>query len=249
MGFKALILAGGRGKRLNNHIKEENKCMLKFDGKPLIKYSLENAAKLNVEEIIIVVGYLAERIINAFGNSFKGVPIKYVIQLEQKGLVHAIECSKNAIGNSDFFLFLGDEFLINADHISMVKKFSEECAFAVCGVIKVNDMTQISKTYSILFNSKSHQIVGLIEKPKHPLNNFMGTGNCIFKNKIFDYIKNTPINQNRGEKELPDLIQCVIDDGKKVFYYNLATTYVNVNTPEDIIVIKNLRLSEGINEE
>ena len=188
MGLKALILAGGRGKRLNNHIKEENKCMLKFDEKPLIKYSLENAAKLDVEEIIIVVGYLAEKIINAFGNSFKGIPIKYVIQLEQKGLVHAIECSKNAIGNSDFFLFLGDEFLINANHISMVKKFSKECVFTVCGVVKVNDMTQISKTYAILFNNKSHQIVRLIEKPKHPPNNLMGTGNCIFKNKIFDYI-------------------------------------------------------------
>ena len=71
--LKALILAGGRGKRLKDKTNETNKCMLKFGHTHLIEYSLENAAKLQVKEIVIVVGYLAEQIINTFGNSYCGI--------------------------------------------------------------------------------------------------------------------------------------------------------------------------------
>jgi dTDP-glucose pyrophosphorylase len=230
--LKALILAGGRGKRLSSHAKGENKCMLHFGGKPLIEYSLENAVELDVDEIIIVVGHLAEGIINTFGNSYNGVPVKYVIQREQQGLVHAIACSKEALVNSDFILFLGDEFFLNPNHRSLIELYSEEGAFAVCGVIKVEDITEIRKTYSILFDSDS------------PQNNLMGTGNILFKNEILNYIDMTPINQQRREKELPDLIQCAVDDGKKVLYHQLASMYVNVNTSEDITIINEITSQE-----
>jgi NDP-sugar pyrophosphorylase family protein len=59
-------------------------------GKPLIQYSLENALAAGVEEIVIVVGYRAEDIINHFGISFQGVLMRYVIQSECRGLVNAI---------------------------------------------------------------------------------------------------------------------------------------------------------------
>jgi dTDP-glucose pyrophosphorylase len=66
------------------------------------------------------------------------------------------------------------------------------------------------------------------------MNNIMGTGNCIFKNEIFSYISHTPINQKRGEKELPDLIQCAIDEGNIVKSFKICDHYVNVNIPEEI---------------
>jgi dTDP-glucose pyrophosphorylase len=246
--IKALILAGGRGKRLGEYTEEENKCMLNFGGKPLIEYSLENAINLGVNEIVIVVGYLAESIINYFGSSYKGTKIRYVIQKEQQGLVHAIECSKSAIGNSDFILFLGDEFLLEPDHRALINLYLNENAFVVTGVIKAEDKRKISKTYSILFDKNTKQIFRLVEKPKNPLNTLMGTGNILFNNKIFGYIDSTPINQQRKEKELPDLIQCAIDDGKKVLYHPLSSTYVNVNTPDDIIVIKEATGNSESNE-
>ena len=72
--LKALILAGGRGKRHKEKTNETNKCMLKFGHKHLIEYSLENAVKLKVNEIVIVVGYLAELILNSFGYNYWAVP-------------------------------------------------------------------------------------------------------------------------------------------------------------------------------
>ena len=237
--LKALILAGGRGKRLKEKTNETNKCMLKFGQKYLIEYSLENAVKLKVNEIVIVVGYLAEQIINTFGNNYCGINIKYVIQWEQKGLVDAIKCSQNTIDKSDFILLLGDEFLLKPDIENMVNVFNKTKTIAVCGMIEVDDISQITKTYSMLFDKAKKQIMRLIEKPKFPQNSFMGTGNIIFNNAIFNFIEMTPINQIRNEKELPDLIQCAIDDGQLVMYHLLSAKYVNVNTLEDITVIEN----------
>ena len=87
---------------------------------------------------------------------------------------------------------------------------------------------------------KNKKIIRLIEKPRKPLNNLMGTGVCIFNNKIFDKINYTPIHYLRKEKELPDLIQTAIDDGEEVEYFEIKSPYVNVNTPKDIKYVKGL---------
>lgn len=66
----------------------------------------------------------------------------------------------------------------------------------------------------------------------------MGTGNILFRNEIFKYMDATPINSVRGEKELPELVQCAINDGQQVLYFPLASAYLNINTPEDFQELK-----------
>ena len=127
--MKALILAGGSGKRLSENSNNHNKCMLQLFGKPLVQYSLENAVRVGVSAIVMVVGYRAEEIINGFGNRFQNVRIKYVIQHDAKGLVHAIECARDAIGDSDFMLFLADEILRSPRHQEMIDQFYSEDLF------------------------------------------------------------------------------------------------------------------------
>jgi dTDP-glucose pyrophosphorylase len=238
--MKALVLAGGRGSRLEGKTEEVNKCMLRFFDKPLVEYSLENAVRVGVEQIVIVVGYRAEDIINHFGTVFHGVPIRYVIQTERKGLVHAIACAQKAIDGSDFVLFLADEILSHSHHPDMVQGFYEEDAFVVCGIVRVKDRSQIRKTYTLLGDHSTRQIYRLVEKPSTPINDIMGTGNCIMRSGIYDYLERTPINVTRGEKELPDLIQCAIDEGKLVKYYNIGEGYLNINTPDDIEIAERI---------
>lgn len=244
--MKALILAGGRGRRLQEVTCNQNKSMCIFHGQPLIEYSLNNSIRAGVEEIIIVVGYKAEQIINCFGNNFDGTPIKYVIQWERKGVVHAIECSKDAIEDSDFMLFLADEILINPKHKELFYFFTQQDLFASCGVVWVSEIDRIKNTYSVIYDENSQRIYRLIEKPKNPFNHMMGTGNCVFKNQIFDYIAPTPINQQRGEKELPDLIQCAIDDGNMVKFFDIGGEYINVNNKEDLIHLESNFFSSEI---
>ncbi len=232
--MKALILAGGRGNRLNELSAEQNKCMTKVRGKHLIEYNLDCALDVDVDEIVLVVGYRAETIINFLGNSYKGKTIKYVIQSEQKGLVHAIECAKKAVDGADFFLMLGDEMLFHPKHQEMVAEFrNNQNIFGFCGIVSVNDRNQIKKTYTLI-HGPNKDIYRLIEKPRHPLNEFQGTGHCLFRNQIYDYIQYTPIHHERNEKELPDLIQCAIDDAMTIKAFLICDKYTNVNTHEDI---------------
>jgi dTDP-glucose pyrophosphorylase len=73
-----------------------------------------------------------------------------------------------------------------------------------------------------------------VEKPRRAINQYQGTGNCIFSNRILEYIGYTPISQARNEKELPDLIQCAIDDGHIVQSFLVGGRYININTVEDV---------------
>jgi len=231
--MKTLILAAGRGKRLGEFSDDKNKCMLLICGKPLIEYSLDCAIQIDSSEIIIVIGYRGSEIAKRYNDSYQGKKIVYVKQDEQCGLVHAIECAKVALGTEDFMLMLGDELMVKPKHKEMAELFKRENLFGVCGALTVEDINLVKKTYSVI-EGNNRQVIHLVEKPANPQNNIMGTGNCIFNNGILSYISTTPINQKRGERELPDLIQCAIDDGKKIKSFEICDHYINVNIPEEI---------------
>jgi dTDP-glucose pyrophosphorylase len=231
--MKALILAGGRGKRLDELSANSNKCMIRVHGRPVIEYSLDCVVETDIEEIIIIIGYRAEDIINHIGNQYKGKKIRYVIQAEQKGLVNAIECAQEAIAGEDFMLLLGDEILVNPRHQAMIDEFMTKNLFVICGILRVDDKELIKRTYCLI-QDDNNNIFRLIEKPRKPLNNYMGTGDCIFRNQIFQYVEYTPIHHERKERELPDFIQCAIDDGNAVKSFIICDRYTNTNTKEDI---------------
>lgn len=231
--MKALILAAGRGKRLDELSKNRNKCMIEVHGRPVIEYSLDNAASTEIDEILLVVGYRAEEIINHYGISYKGKRIRYVLQWEQKGLVHAMECAAEALAGEDFMLLLGDEIMLNPRHTELIASYKSCKAFAVCGVLVVEDSELIRRTYTLI-QDDNRIIHRLVEKPRKPFNNIMGTGDCVFSNKIIEYIPVTPIHHERHEKELPDLIQCAIDDGNIVTSFEICDRYANINSHDDI---------------
>jgi len=237
--MKAVILAGGRGSRLNEFTKDKNKSMLTLLGKPLIEYNLEHALQAGVKEIIIVIGYKKEEIIAYVGSNFRGIKVVYVEQKEQKGLVHAIETASKAIGDADFFLMLGDEFLVDANIKGMVARFRKNDCYILCGVVPEPDKSSIAKTYSVMGNEQG-RIFRFIEKPRFPINNIKGTGHCIIKNELLHYIPKTPINMIRQEKEMVDLFQLAIDEGKKVETLLITKSYVNVNTQEDLQLAQEL---------
>ena len=233
--MKALILAAGRGKRLDELSVDNNKCMVRIMDRPVIEYSLDCVVSTDIDQIIIIIGYRAEDVINHLGNYYKGKKLRYVIQAEQKGLVHAIESAREALAGEDFMLLLGDEILINPKHKEMIDLFNTNDLFGICGILRVDDKNLIKRTY-FLIQDENNNIFRLIEKPRKPLNNYMGTGDCIFRNQIFQYIEYTPIHHERKEKELPDLIQCAIDDGNSVKSFIICDKYTNINTQEDIIM-------------
>lgn len=237
--MKVLLLAGGRGKRLDELSLDRNKCMVEVRGRPVIDYNLDCAVSIDIDEIVVIVGYRAEDVMNHVGGRYRGVPVSYVMQKDQKGLVHAMECARGAVGENDFMLMLADEIMVNPRHRAMMDAYRRSGAFIMCGILSVEDRALIRKNYSVIQDAGG-KISRLVEKPADPVNELMGTGDCIFNREIFDYVRDTPVNRQRGEKELPDLIQHAIDSGREVRSFNICDRYVNINTMEDIRIAEEL---------
>ena len=231
--MKALILAAGRGSRLGELTVRENKCMLEVFGRPILDYNLVNAAKTSVREIVLVVGHRSDDVMARYGNRFMGKPITYVHQKELLGLVHAMECATDAIAGDDFLLFLGDEVLTNPRHDLMVKQFEKDRLFGLCGVCAEPNLAKISRTYTVIEDS-DRRIYRMIEKPRKPMYHIRGTGNCVFANEILSFVEQTPTNPTRCQKELPDLVQCAIDENNIVKSFSICDEYTNVNSEEDL---------------
>ncbi|MBN1545256.1 MAG: hypothetical protein JW902_01200, partial [Syntrophaceae bacterium] len=159
-------------------------------------------------------------------------------------LVHAVECAREALTGDDFMLLLGDEILANPRHQAMLDQFRREDVFCICGVLTVDNPENIRRTYTLI-KDDNDVVYRLIEKPRNPLNAFMGTGDCVFRNAILDYTDFTPIHHERKEKELPDLIQCAIDDGKIVKSFLICDHYTNINSPEDIATAEKILAGSG----
>jgi dTDP-glucose pyrophosphorylase len=232
-GVQALVLAAGRGSRLAGGEEGGNKCLLPVRGKPLVQYSLENAVRAGVEGIVLVVGHRAEEVRERFGDSFAGTPIRYVTQPERKGLVHAMACARDALAGDDFLLFLADEVLSRPRHAEMLRRFRDEGLFAVCGVVRTDEPQRIRKTYAVVADEEG-RVVRLVEKPRVPYGDLIGTGNCVMRAAILELVERTPIHPERGERELPDLVQCAVDDGHVVKLFDFGGAYANVNGPEDL---------------
>jgi dTDP-glucose pyrophosphorylase len=246
---EALVLAGGRGARLHVFPEaegERNKCMLRVGGIPLVEYSFVSALRAGARAIVVVVGRAGEEIVRHFGCAFGGIPIRYAVQPYPRGVVDAMEHGRRFLRDPEVLLCLGDEILDAPRHPSMLRRFRDERLFASCGVVRVDDRRAISKTYALIADGhlEHGRIRRLVEKPRVAQNDWMGTGNCLLRSGIFDYVPRTPVNPERGEKELPDLIQCAIDEGRRVEYFRIADSYVNVNTAEDALVAR-ARCAQG----
>lgn len=231
--MKALVLAGGRGRRIAPQSEGLNKCLLRVAGKPLLEYSLDSCVRLAVEEIVVVVGHLAEQVMDRYGDRYRGVPITYALQPEPKGLVDAIDAASPLLGGADFLLLLADEIVLGPHHAGMIERFGQGDVLALCGVSVPENRDDVRKTYAVI-EGMDGRITRLIEKPDRPLSPNQGTGNLVCSNRLLDYVGRTPINPARGEKELADLLQSAIDDGQTIRSFPVGDRYLNVNTPEDL---------------
>ncbi len=231
--MKSLILAAGAGKRLKAQPREHSKCMLEVLGKPLIEHSLNTAASLKqIDEIVIVVGHMAEQIINTYGTSYQGKKVSYKIQSPLKGVVAAIEAAKPYLEGEDFLLLLASEIIPNGRYQEMIDYFYANKLHVACGVTRTADPSQVVKTYAVIQNENGH-VYRLVEKPQRVINNWLGTGSCVFKSEALEYSASVPVHPVAKERALPDLIQTAVDNGHVVKSFDLGGEYLCICTQED----------------
>lgn len=107
--MKAVILAAGMGNRLGKYTKDNTKAMIEVNGKKLIEYTLDSLSKYNIKEVVIVVGYKKENLINYVGNKYNNMNIKYVHNdiYEKTNNIYSLYLSKDEL-DDDIILLESD---------------------------------------------------------------------------------------------------------------------------------------------
>jgi len=226
--MKAVVLAAGEGTRLRPLTEDKPKGMVEVDGKPILTHCFEQLVELGANELVVVVGYLKEDIIEYYGDEFKGVPITYSHQREQKGLAHALLQVEEYI-DEDFMLMLGDN-IFEANLEDVVRRQREDRADAAFLVEEV-DWEEASR-YGVCDTNKYGEITDVVEKPDDPSSNLVMTGFYTFSPAIF-HACHLVQPSNRGEYEVSEAIDLLIQSGRTIDAIGIEGWRVDIGYPED----------------
>lgn len=236
--MKAIILAGGTGSRLYPLTHTGPKQLLPVANKPVLEYAIEDCAEAGIDEIAIVLGTKGRQEIQehvADGSQW-GVDVTYIVQGEPLGLAHAIACGRDFVGRDPFVVYLGD-IMIERGITGLVEGFEESTEVARMGVQEVAEPSR----YGILQVADDGQVEEIVEKPDDPQSNLAAVGIGAFSPLIFEEIDElTP--SNRGELELSDASQRLIERGKNVRSYVFDGWWKDAGTPEDVLEVNRLVL-------
>ncbi|MCX9011483.1 MAG: sugar phosphate nucleotidyltransferase [Candidatus Methanoperedens sp.] len=206
--MKGVILAAGKGTRMGPLTENRSKAMLPVANRPLLEHIIVALKASGIREIVVVTGYAGEKIQEYFKDGSRlGVHIEYIEQKEQRGTADAIAVVRDSV--SERFLVTNGDMLAG---IADIKTLISTGGDAVLAAKKVD----VPQQYGILY-VKGHKVEKLVEKPEKSASNLANAGIYIFNPSIFDAIGNT-ITSPRGEYEITDSIQFMIDSGKNVSY-------------------------------
>jgi glucose-1-phosphate thymidylyltransferase len=221
----AVILCAGEGKRLRPLTNEKPKPMVNVNGRPLMENSLEYAAQMDVNHLHIVVGYMKNRIMEHYGDSYNGIEISYYEQKEREGLAHALRQVKYEF-EENFLLLLSDGVYENfpSDKIKEDK------------ITLVTEKVPIEKAqeYGVCVIDDNEKVLSLVEKPDSPPSSQILCGNYILPPAIIDYCHSVEPS-NTGEYGITDAINELLrSDKRRAEIVELELWRVDVARPEDI---------------
>lgn len=208
---KALVLAGGAGTRLRPITYTSAKQLVPVANKPILFYGLEQIRDAGIVDIGIIVGDTAAEIEAAVGDGTSlGIRPTYIHQPQPLGLAHALLTATDYLGDDDIVMFLGDN-LIEGGITTMVEAFERDRPAAQLLLKQVPD----PERFGVAVIGSDGRIERLVEKPTEPPSNLALVGVYLFTSAILDAARRISPSQ-RGELEITDAIQRLIDDGQTV---------------------------------
>jgi dTDP-glucose pyrophosphorylase len=245
--YSGVILAAGKGARIEPLSLSFPKPMLLVCNKPIIQYQIDSMIDLGIKEIFIVCGQLKEVFQKHLEDGHKlGISIRYIEQEKPLGIAHAL-AKVEAFVKTPFLLFLGDILYITRDLRKMLDLFENRQAGGVLAVKQEPKPEYIKRNYAVLLH-ESGMVRRVVEKPRYISNNLKGCGIYFFDLPIFDAVRRTPRTAMRDEYEITSSIQILIDDGYPVYPAEVIEWDMNITVVDDLI-LSNLRMLEFLKKD
>ena len=211
--MKALVLAGGRGTRLRPITFTRAKQLVPVANKPILFFAIEAIRDAGITDVGVVVGDTATEVMAALGDGSRwGIRITYIPQEAPLGLAHAVRIAEDFLGGERFVMYLGD-MLIASGIARFVEEFraGDFDAQLLLGDVDTRDTTE----FGIVELGSDGSVVRLHEKPAVAPSNLALVGVYLFNHRIIEAV-NAIAPSARGELEITDAIQWLVDHGGKV---------------------------------
>jgi glucose-1-phosphate thymidylyltransferase len=208
--MKGVILAAGKGTRLYPVTHHIPKPLLPLANRPTLYYAVDRLKEIGVEDICVVVGENEPQMREELADGGKlDVRLDYVRQTEPKGLAHAVGFAREFVGDEPFALYLGD-----AIYSKSLKEHADRFIASGCANLNLVQPVADPTRYGVA-NLDGDRIVKLVEKPKNPESNLAMAGLYFFRPQIWTVLPDLQPSA-RGEYEITDAIQILIDRGETV---------------------------------
>ena len=223
--MKGLILSGGAGTRLRPITHTSAKQLVPVANKPILVYGIEDMVEAGITEIGIICGETGAEVREAVGDGSRfGAEITYIQQEDPLGLAHCVLIAKDFLGDDDFVMYLGDNML-QQGLVEFIAAFNADRAAAASPTLTGGidpPAAQIllcpvpdPDRFGVAEVDAEGRVVRLVEKPADPPSNLALVGVYLFTAAIHEAVASIQPSP-RGELEITDAIQWLIDHGQRV---------------------------------
>jgi glucose-1-phosphate thymidylyltransferase len=249
---KGLILSGGAGTRLRPITHTSAKQLVPIANKPILFYGIDDMVEAGIKEIGIVVGQTGDEIREAVGDGSRwGVDITYIPQEAPLGLAHCVLIARDFLGDDDFVMYLGDNML-QQGLIGFTERFEAARAAASSPrlgedsvavpaaqilLAKVDDPRQ----FGVAELGPDDEVVRLVEKPQDPPSDLALVGVYLFDRHVHEAVEAIAPSW-RGELEITDAIQWLIDNGRRVNHEVLEGWWIDTGKKDPLLACNRLVL-------
>ncbi|MFW9920970.1 MAG: bifunctional sugar-1-phosphate nucleotidylyltransferase/acetyltransferase [Candidatus Thorarchaeota archaeon] len=210
--MKALVLTAGLGNRLRPLTEKRSKSMLMIAGKPVLHYIFESLKQNGIKDVIVVAGHGRDEIISHFQHGGEiGLQIRYVIQLEQKGVEDAILSARNELESEDEFLLVNGDVLVEPEMVSRTLTNHKTMDASTTMLVTLVSNPEQFGTIKI---GKNGIVEQLVEKggPDRYVSNYAVAGVSVFNSQILAFLERYDTMESAIEhmiKENHNILACV----------------------------------------
>jgi glucose-1-phosphate thymidylyltransferase len=211
--MKGLILAGGAGTRLRPITYTSAKQLVPVANRPILFYGLQSMVEAGIRDIGIIVGDTAAEVRSAVGDGSRwGARVTFIEQDAPLGLAHCVLIAHEFLGDDEFVMYLGDN-LLEQDLATFVRAFHDDPTRPAAQILlkSVPDPHR----FGVAELDAQGNVVQLVEKPAEPKSDLALVGVYLFGPTIHQAVRSIAPSA-RGELEITDAIQWLVDEGYRV---------------------------------